>query len=117
MIHDLLAGINSGFAERASKRATGLENKLKAAMAAVREDDFMGAGEESLLKAACMGVLLDVGMSSVDGQVVVRSYRHLGRLSAFMAAACAGLSPDPQALEADGKDVLPLLGWWMESKS
>ncbi len=109
---DVTMSINSTFGKNASKNEIGLEAKIKASMRAVIAGDWMGASDDSLFRASLAGVLTDIGKDSEDAEKLIRSFDALEQLSAFIAAASAGLDVSPPNIESD--DILPLSGWWNE---
>ena len=109
--------INANLCMDASKAEVGLEAKCKAAMRAVREKNWMerADNDDALLRAAVGGVLLDVGSHSEDGKRLIEGLDALRKLSAFLAAAQAGINAEfPEMDEAN--PPIPLLGWWHETK-
>jgi hypothetical protein len=117
-MNDAVLAINAALAADAVKEATGLENKIKAAMRAVIDKSWMDTNDDSMMRAALAAVLLDVGKDSPDYQRVVDSVEALRKFSAFLAASQAGLSVDIESvLPKEGDDpALPLVKWWHEAK-
>lgn len=98
----------------ASRRAEGMEQKCKAAMRFVLRDNWLGVPDEVLLTSAVGGVLLDVQPDSKAADELALAMLALKRFDTFLAAARAGLSPDPTPLRETSP--LPLLGWWLAVK-
>jgi hypothetical protein len=119
MSESVLISINAQLAERDVKAATGLENKIKAAMRAVLRENWMDTNDDSMMRAALAAVMLDVGKESEDYQRIVSSVEALRKFSAFLNAAQAGLSVDiTSALPAeDAEPPLPFVKWWHEAKA
>jgi len=116
MPNDAVLMINSDFGRRASERVDGLENKVKASMKAVLDENWLVVNDDdALFRAGLGGVLLDVGQDSEDGQKLTASIDVLKKFGSFLSASSAGLSvefpemPDPET-------ILPLMGWWREIK-
>jgi hypothetical protein len=115
---DTVLAVNSTFGKQAAAGVDGLENKIKASMKAVLDSNFMTTDDDELFRAGIGGALLDVGMSTPDGQRIVASIDALKKFSAFMNAATAGLDVSLDSVPfASPDDLLPLLGWWHEVKA
>lgn len=113
-----LIAINAQLAERDVKAATGLENKIKAAMRAVVRENWMDTNDDSMMRAALAAVMLDVGKDSPEYARIVASVDSLRKFSAFLTAAQAGVSVDLDSVlpKEDAEQPLPLIAWWHEAK-
>ena len=118
-MNDAVLNINASLGARASKEATGLENKIKASMRAVIRENWMETRDEGLFRAGVGGALIDVGVASEDGQRIERSLRALAKFSAMLTAAQVGVSVDiASVLPGEGEEqLLPLMGWWHDMKA
>lgn len=112
--HDGVISVNATFAKTASQAAEGLEAKIKAAMRAVLDNDFLAATDDQQIRAACGGVLLDVGEASAAGQRIIKSIDATRQACAFLSAATAGLNVQPPTPDPD---AMPLVRWFMEIKN
>lgn len=116
-MNDVVLTINSQIGQRAADAVTGLEEKVKASMRAVREGNWMETNEDALFRAGVGGALLSVGRDSLEGERLISSINALRRFSAFLTAAQAGVSADLSSVIRDDEEKpLPLMQWWRETK-
>lgn len=109
--------LNAAYGRKASSEAVGLEAKTKASMRAVLRENWVSTDETEQFHSAVLGVLLDVGKDSDDGQTVIRSMEALRKFEAAVRAAQSGVAVDfMSALPEDPAAVLPLLEWWKSVK-
>lgn len=109
--------INVSFGKNASARVSGINNKVKASMRAVLDENWLETNEDNLFRAAVGGVLVDVGVSSDDGQRIARTMEALNKVVAMLIAAQAGVKVDAaSALPDEIEQFLPLKQWWLEVK-
>ena len=120
MMNNAVLSINATFGKRAAdEEGGGLEAKVKASMRAVIRENWMDTTDDGLFRAGLAGALQSVGIDTDDGQRLKRSIEHLKRFSAFLTAAQAGLSVDPEGLlpSEDEEKPLPVMGWWHEVRA
>ena len=117
MSNDTMATIHATIAHQVAKDTPGtLEERLTAAMKAVRKENWTSAGsqgEQDMFRGAVAGVYLAVGQDSPDGQRIKQATDVLRAFNAFLEACSAGLSVEPPGMS---ENVLPLVKLWKESE-
>lgn len=114
-MNDAVLSINATIGKRGADDCKGdLEAKVKAAMRAVIDENWMATRDEELFRAGVGGALLSVGLDSDDGRLLERSVQALRRFDAMLNAAQAGLTVDIGEVAKDHEGTVPLMKWWHE---
>jgi hypothetical protein len=105
--------INAEYGAEAARATVGtLEDRVKASMRAVLEENWMDRKQMTLFQAAMAGALMSCDSGDGDWHQIVDSLEALRKVGAFLELAKIGFKADMPPLGMNA--TLPLYVWWHE---